>query len=1112
MFEMLKSEKKYMILSYLEGFEEFKEEKEVPYEQTLEGIIETTDMEKSVISEGLKNFKKKDFLEEKMKRIIGTNRKRKVYFLTEKGEERENEIWEKIKDREIILKINEEKSRLSLNKVSNMLDGRNPIVKVLSRSDENGVVDLNELGEDTDIFVGRERELKILKERLKKVKAEGSYLLLIEGEAGIGKTSLVSKLEPFSRELGFEFLNGGCQSEMSDPYLPFKEAFDEFIEEKLGVVNDSSATFMGNVDLLETKERKLFDAKKKETFYETTKHVREIAQEKPLVVFLDDLQWVDKASLDILAYMTEKLEESPVFFIGTYRREEVSEDHHLVETMYELQRKNNFEKMSLNPLSDAYIGEMIKGIFMKEEVPDDFINMVYEKTRGNPLFIKESINQMIEDDLIDLDQNRFPKKSDHIRISKIIDNVIERRVERLDRRTKKVIEVGSVIGGEIPFDLLSQTLEKNEMELLDDIDILINDRLWEERINKGTFTFSHDLIEEVVYKKIKGLKKRSLHKKVAKNIEDIYENEIEEWYSNLGRHYERGDEFLKASDYYVKAGEKAESIFANEDAVEMYEKALDAIEKIEENKTKKIDVMKKIARAYSLRGEFKKSREFLNKVLQITEDEKEEQEMYSKIAKTYHQQGDWDKSLEYVDKGLSVYDEENIETCELLSLKSFSYQKKGDYEKARDICEKEKKVAEKVGGDEELSQVYHDLGATLMRTGELEESVSNLKKAMKIREKSDDLLNLYKSMNNIAIVYMNKGDYQKSKEYFEKSLEIARKHNFNSEMGGILNNTAYLYSLIGKLDEAIELHKESAEWSEKTEDMETKALSMGNLGNVYLKKGEMNKARKYIEKAVEMMRELGYSYGLLVDLQHLGHLNKKEGKMDEALEAFKESLEVAQRTGIKRRECMSLNRLGDLHMTLGDFEEAKRYFTKAEKLAEEIGTPDTGAIAKQGLGYLHLMEGNIDEAEKYHEEGLKLAKEANDEKSLILNQIGMGEICLEKDEVKKATELSSKVTESMKNREDPELFFRNQILKTSIKIKENDFEEAERYLRETLNRAKKVRDKIWRAKTLHMKGLFHLEMEDLEKAREILQEALSRLEELDMIWWSEKTKDRISQI
>ncbi len=1109
---MLPPEAEDLILMELEGFEEFREEEEVPYGLTPRGITKAVGISETEPYTTLNEMSEEGLIEGDARKITSLDRERNVYFLTEKGKEKEKEIWNKIEDREIKVKTGDEEKELKVKKLENHISGRNPIVKGLRLMEEDEVVDLTALETDFEVFVGRKNELNSLKDKLKSVKDRGCQTVLIEGKAGIGKTSLVTKLIPFSEELGFDFLTGTSQSETSDPYLPFKEAFSGYIEDASTSQEETGMAFMGAGQGQKAEDKKMFDAKKKETFYETTKYIKEIADKKPLVVFLDDLQWVDKATLDILSYMNDKLEDTPILFIGTYRPEDISEDHHLTEMMHRLGRRNRYEKIELEPLSYENTQEIVEGVLGKEDVPIDFIKRLHEKTEGNPLFIKESIRQMLDDGIIKPEKDKYPRKGDDISFSEMVQNVIERRVNRLDDQTIKIIEIGSVIGGEIRFDLLSKTADMDEIDLLDHVDMLIGNQLWEEDPNKEAFYFSHELIEGTVYNRIKGLKKKLLHKRVANNIEELYEDEIEEWYSDLARHYEGGEKFSKALDYYLKAGEKAEGVYANEDAIEMYEKALELSREVSDTDLDRINIIEKIAKAYSLLGRYEKAREFLKEGLDYAEEEQEKQCLNRKICDTYYKQSEYQKSLEHIEKGIECGDEKNPEVCKMLSIKGWTFLQRGELDKAREIFEKEKEIAESIDSEEEMGQVYHDLGTIAFQTGKFDEGIDKLKWAIEIREENDIKRELMKSLNNIGIAYSDKGDWENAEKYYERSLEVSEEMGDKSGVSTTLNNMAIIHSKRGEVEKAIEKYNKCLKMNKKIGDKQGEGTSLTNLGEMHLTKGMLDKAEDYIKRAKEIQKDIDDKPGLQVNMTNLGVLKQMRGDFEKAEEHLRDSVEIAKDIGSKRSEAISIHSLGELFTLKGDLEKAEDYFEQSEEIAKEIGSKDTLAEIMDGSAKLQRLKENFDKSETLHRDGIDISEEIDDEETNIINRIGLAEDKYCKGELEKSLEISKELSESVKSRGQPALIIRNNLVRAKAYREIEKFEDSEKILERTMGKIDRYEDRVWKGKALYEYGVTMSSKGNDEESIDYLKKALEIFEEIGMKLWKEKTEKELEEV
>jgi len=959
---------KDLILMHLEGFEEFRDEKEVPYGLTPRGITCAVGISESEPYKTLESMSEEGLIEEDTRTIMGENKQRNVYFLTEKGKKIEEEFRDEVKGKEVTLRTDDGEKNLKLEDVENHVDGRNPMVKALRTMDKDGVIDLTGHDKEFEVFVGRKEELKNLREDLRKVKKEGVKTLFVEGKAGIGKTSLVSKLKPFAQELGFKFLSGNCQSETSDPYLPFKEAFSEYVESEGKEQQKTSMAFIGTGNEGKVKDKNLFDAKKEETFYETTKCIKEIAEDDPLVVFLDDLQWVDRATLDILAYMDDKLGEAPVFFIGAYRPEDLSENHHLLEMMHRLSRKNRIDKIELESLAYKDTEETVKGVLGEEGVPEHFVDRLHRKTKGNPLFIKESLRQMVEEGTVDPEKNEYPESEEDFSVSGLVHDVIERRIKRLDDETIKIIELGSVIGKEVPFNLLSNTADIDEIDLLDHIDILIGNQLWNEDPSDETFYFSHDLIQETVYKSIKKLKRKLLHKRVAQNIEKIFQHELDDWYSDLAKHHRGAEKYSDALDYYLKAGERAEEVYAHEDAIEMYKKSLSLVDEVKDPKTTKIEIWEKLADACKLLGRYEKSREFLDKICEHDESSVDILRAYRKKSTTWLEQGRWDNAFESIETALDIDvsgEGAKKEICELKSNMGWVQMRLGEYDKSKEIFLEVKKMSERLGEDKLIAKSFHNLGSLNYMIENLDEAISFFEEAIEILEELDDVQSLTSTLNNLGLVKMYRMRWDEARKDFERGLEKCEEIGETKGICIALNNLGDVYREKGNFEKALEHFNRGLKKAEKISDEQGIAGFLTNIGITYQKMGKLDEAFTYYEKGLEKFEELKSKTRIAWVKRHLGDIYTARGEWEKAFEAYERSRDIYEEIGEEKEKRSVLADIAEAYVKSDQVEKAEKIARETIEEPENWDSIILEATCKRFLGILYREKEEFEKAEEY---------------------------------------------------------------------------------------------------------------------------------------------------
>lgn len=957
---------KELILLYLRDYDTYKERGEVPYGVSLPGISNSIGAKRDKTSEEIDELIDLGLVEKKTKYVRGRKRKRNVYFLTSKGIEEEREMRKEIKDQTVKIKIGDEIKEIKLADIDEYIEQEDPIVKTLSRMEKEGVVDLSQRLVPEDVFVGRTEEMKLLREKLEEVKASGSTTIFISGEAGVGKTRLVSELKTHALGEGFDFLTGTCISDMGDPYLPFKEAFkDHMLNGKKEEI--SRVAFIGAMKGRRISNKRMFDAEREATFYETTDYIRDMAESSPMVVFLDDVQWMDRASAQILNYMTYKLGKAPVLFICPYRPEDLSEEdpvHDIFQHM--MTSYPNVVDIELSPLGEGATEEVIQGLLQTDEVPGQFVELIHKKTSGNPLFVKECIKHMVEEDSIDPDKGIFPKE-DVVSVPDIIQQVIERRINRLDNDAKKVMEIGSVIGDVIDYSILVEVSDVNTFDLLDHIDILFSTGLWEESPDEERIYFHHSITRDTVYRGLRDIKKRLLHKKIARCMEEVYKGRIDDFYPNLAFHHHNAEQYEEAFEYYIKAGEKAKELYAYEDAIEMYEKALILTEKFGDGTEKMIDIREELSEIYQVLGEYDKGRDHLRSILEEDIAASKECRIYRKLARSWLLQGNLETALEKVEAGMSLLEEGDgfeKELCKFLSLKGWINIDFGEHDRAIELFKEQEGIAERLNDDQLKGRANHDLGSVYYTQGKVDAAKEHLEKAIDTWREIDERHNLVSSLNNLGLVNMYKGRWDEAKGYFKENLENSKKMGDILGMSISYNNLGDIYRETGNFHEALEHFSKAREIQDKIGDRAGRAGSITNIAITHHLMGDLDKALKLQEESLKIFKEVNNNYRVAWVLQVMADILIEKGELEKAKENLKKANELYRKMGEKGESSITKASLADISLRKGHLEEAKEM---AEEALENIkdGSVDTvEGRCRLIIGKVYRKMGLWDDAER----------------------------------------------------------------------------------------------------------------------------------------------------
>ncbi len=1057
------------ILLHLMNQQDYKEGTgEVPYRICQRGIAEHVSLSRNRVSELLRELVKNGEVEEGTRHVVGLKRRRKVYFPSGMGRKRARDIRDDLKDEEVKVRVGEEEKerKVTLKRIDRYIETSDPLLSALNMM-EDEVIDLTESdGGEKDVFVGREEEMDHLKEHLNEVKEKGASTVFVTGPAGIGKTRLVSEFKQDVAKKNFEFLTGRSFYETSEPYRPFREAFDRYetIASMLGPEKVS--------DRKDVEDKKRFDAERHAEWYETAQEVKETAAERPLVLFLDDVQWADRSTLELLHYLTVELTDSPVLFIGAYRPEDLDKDHPMKECRDRMVRENIFNELRLEPLDWEDTKRIVKNQIGAKSIPDDFVKLVHQTTEGNPLFTRECINQMLEDGTLKPRKNEYPESEDALDIPEVVESVIQRRVKRLGDETQKILSKASVIGEEFSFELLQEVTGLSELELLDHLDILVDTGLIEDDPMEEVFSFSHTLIHLSVYEDISPKIKRGYHRVVGKEMEQLYEGELESIHSDLGYHFEMGQEMNKAVGYYLKAGEEAKRVYAHEDAIEIYHNILDILDEYPDASMDRPEVLEALGDTYKIIGKYEQAETCFQGALDETTEREKQGRSYRKIAESLKKRGDYDKAGEFIERGLSLIEDDQTEGCKLLAQKGLVSMRRGDYTEAIRSFKKEKDLAEKIGDSKDRANALHDLGTIHLKKGEFAQAEGHLEKAIELREELEDMKGLGKSIGNLAAIYIYKGELDKALEHQKRSLDINEKRGDKLGMAGGLHNLGNIYLDKGKSEKALEVYERGLKIRKEIGDKLGISGSLNNIGNLYQDKGDLKKALEYHERSLDISEQIGDREGIANSFCNMSMVYHYMGELDEALEYQQRSLAIRKEIEDKQSIANSLTKLGTIYLRMNDLTNAQEQIEQSLELAEEIGKHNLSALNLARMAEVMVEEGNLDKAEKKVEEALK-----------ITHKFGL------------------RWEEGMCRMVCGILYRKKEGWDESMK----QFEKALEILEETADR-----EELARAHREY--GLMFKAKGERKKAERHLKKALSMSEEMGMDLWTGKVKDNLDSL
>lgn len=798
-------------------------------------------------------------------------------------------------------------------------------------------------------LVDRARECTEIDHALDRLSSGESGTVVISGGMGLGKTRLIRELALRSRRRNLRVFSAeAAEGKRAVAYGPFVELFDVILREQPELQELLPAelgrlvpSFAGDGAPIPHADQL---AAQGYLFAQVQRFLSELVADGPTVLVIEDLHAADEGSRELFEYLARHGTGVPFLLAATTRQEEVIP----VSASRSSGKENGIIRLSLDPLTYEEHASLLEQNSVRSTVSTKTANRIFRLSEGNPLFALELLDFHFEEEgglpwADDLGAGPDVQGSSLARVPPSLSYVVEEHTEGLSAQAQDLIYLAAVIGRQVSFDLLASVWRgpaaSDEKGIFDVLEEVIDARLLVERGLE--YSFRHALVREVIYASISQARRRSLHGRIATQLVNASEAAEEEPVEAIAHHFVRAGETRQAVRYLVRAGERAEAIYAHEDALQWYRDALAVLAKCEDTQARRLrrDILERIGDEYRASGRVEQSYEAYEEAVELAEEvplsEPNLVELHRKIAVVGIFRTNLDRSEHHLEKAFDLVGEDVRARARLQITEALHLWHGNELEQAYEVGREALMIAERAEASPEVAQACEILAMTCLPLGRWEEGV----------------------------------EYERKRQVQGWSPEI------------VVATDAHLclweYHITGDqpFQQARSFMEQVADQAAEFGNLRCVAICHYALGTMHLWRGEHEEAVDELEASLELHERIGSPAGKAYVLARSGVLQTIQGATGFGWEAVQKGVENAERAAVRDHCLQRLYGVGIWNrLEADDLDSAQDLVEKSWDLLNDMGACAACALdLYPWLAYFYLDSGDIDRARTCGDAVSKLA-------------------------------------------------------------------------------------------------------------------------------------------
>jgi tetratricopeptide (TPR) repeat protein/transcriptional regulator with XRE-family HTH domain len=832
---------------------------------------------------------------------------------------------------------------------------------------------------DNTPFVGRNNEYGLLIGLISRLTAGAGYTVLIEGEPGIGKSRLLREVTRYAHAQDLPTLTTNCyEIERAMPYQPVIDLVTKALERvSAAALHTLSPVSLAELAALipEIGERfpdlpqlsNDFPEARQARLSRAVDQLLEASRDgRPSVLMVDDLQWADDASAQVLHYLARHATQRPVLLIYAYRDEAVDSDERFAQLVESLRRDTDARRVPLARLAYADTESLIAALADSNHVANlgspGLAERLQRETEGNPFFLM-SILQSISEGETQLESRANDAPGllpDALRAA------VRVRLAHVPKEIRPLLETAAVLGRRFDFDTLLDVTQEPEAQLLDALEALVKRRLLREEAEDGIYDFSHDKLREVAYRDISGARRRLLHQSVAEVLERRGEGATHELDAQLAEHYERAHAWAKALRYLVRAAEHSQKLFAMRDALHWLDRAVALSEAHPESldEQQRLAIYEQRGTARAQAGQTQGAVADMRRViaaLRAGGKREKTRDALIQLGMAYRRADRYEEATacltEALEESLAMNDERHAaDTLYHLGTVAWSNaqndQAIGFHQQAVEICER--------AGFTDLVavQAWHGRGEAHFANAEPASAITcytrSLELARGIGDKSYESENLM-MIGHACLGSKGLGDYPRAMANFEAALDIARAADLQWHFGPTLIGIDHVRECTGRYGEAwIDLLK-TLHWLESLKQARYQLIAIDCIGHLLLDLGLNELAIEHLERGLALGRDSDILFWRAAIETNIAIARSRLGqKVD--MPALQATLEQTRRNAERYMMVRCLEGLAEIALASGDAIRSRTYADELLAIAETNGMRELEAVARRWRGEAMFAE------------------------------------------------------------------------------------------------------------------------------------------------------------